>query len=732
MKKLLCLIALAYAPAFAFAQICTPDVSITQPGMYPDTYTNLPNAYIGDPYSTSVQFKVLTDTTISGTYVTITNVTLDGVSGMPPGFSYATNPASQVFPGGSNACISVYGTPGAGQNGMYHLVVNLTVHGIAFGFIPVTQAQTITGYKIKVNAAPVAYFTATPAVICEGEAVTYTSTSANNPTSFSWSFPGGTPSSSNLQIPPPVVYANSGSYGAALTVSSPAGSDDLTKNSYITVSSGPAAATTTPSGNILDCSGAGVVLNANTGTGFSYQWTKNNVDISGATASTYTGLTGSYKVRISVSGCSKTSAAANVSVSNVTATISATGLTTFCDGGNVLLTANSGTGLGYQWIKDGANIAAATNVSYTATIDGVYSVYVTNAAGCSATSAGTKVTVLSAPTATISANGPITFCRGNSVTLSANTGTGLSYQWSSVYVPIAGATNSNFIAIGTGWYRATVTKTNGCTAISNLIHVYVDSVTPVNVNPAGPMSFCYGESVKLNASPTSGLTYQWIKYGQNISGATGKSYIATLNGTYRVKVTNSFGCTRISTAQVVSVHNLPSAVVNASGPLTFCQGQSVTLTANSGIGLSYQWTKYNSDILGATSVSYLAKKTGAYRVVVTNLNGCSKNSVPVNVHVNCREDSESSISSEKNNVILFPNPTSSITTIDLDLVTEEMVSIKIFDVTGKLIYNIADGILSPGKHQFNYDASLLESGIYFAKIATGDALKTIKFGVNKN
>ena len=37
---------------------------------------------------------------------------------------------------------------------MYHLVVNLTVHGIAFGFIPVTQAQTITGYKISFSAFP--------------------------------------------------------------------------------------------------------------------------------------------------------------------------------------------------------------------------------------------------------------------------------------------------------------------------------------------------------------------------------------------------------------------------------------------------------------------------------------------------------------------------------------------------------------------------------------------------
>ncbi|MEP7170064.1 MAG: PKD domain-containing protein, partial [Bacteroidota bacterium] len=266
MKKVILMFCMMGSIGHAVAQSCTPDVSITEPGMYPSTTTNLPYAYMGVPYSTSVQFKVLTDTVISGTYVTVTDVTLDSVSGMPPGFAFTSNPANRVFPGGSNACASLFGNPQAGQGGTYHLVVHLTVRGIAFGFIHVTQAQTVTGYKIVINSPPFAHFTGTPTAICEGESVVFANTSTGHPTAWTWSFPGGTPSSSNLQIPPPIVYQTSGIQNVTLTVYSPAGSDVTNINNYITVNNGPAASVT-PSGNINVCQGSTVALSANTGGG---------------------------------------------------------------------------------------------------------------------------------------------------------------------------------------------------------------------------------------------------------------------------------------------------------------------------------------------------------------------------------------------------------------------------------------------------------------------------------
>ena len=64
--------------------------------------------------------------------------------------------------------------------------------------------------------------------------VNFSDNSTNNPTNWSWSFPGGNPSSSTQQNPT-VVYNNAGTYSVTLTSSNNAGANVETKNSFITV-----------------------------------------------------------------------------------------------------------------------------------------------------------------------------------------------------------------------------------------------------------------------------------------------------------------------------------------------------------------------------------------------------------------------------------------------------------------------------------------------------------------
>ncbi|MHC1776577.1 MAG: S8 family serine peptidase [Lentimicrobium sp.] len=80
-----------------------------------------------------------------------------------------------------------------------------------------------------------ARFTGTPTTICTGGSVTFTDISFASPTSWNWSFPGGTPSSYNGQNPPPVAYAAAGIYDVSLTVSDGITTDTETKTGYITV-----------------------------------------------------------------------------------------------------------------------------------------------------------------------------------------------------------------------------------------------------------------------------------------------------------------------------------------------------------------------------------------------------------------------------------------------------------------------------------------------------------------
>ena len=81
---------------------------------------------------------------------------------------------------------------------------------------------------------PEAEFEASQTNIVEGESVEFTDMSSNNPTSWSWTFEGGTPAISNQQNPT-VTYNEPGDYNVQLVATNEAGSDTETKESFISV-----------------------------------------------------------------------------------------------------------------------------------------------------------------------------------------------------------------------------------------------------------------------------------------------------------------------------------------------------------------------------------------------------------------------------------------------------------------------------------------------------------------
>ncbi len=87
-------------------------------------------------------------------------------------------------------------------------------------------------------AAPVAAFTASATTITAGQSVTFTDQSTNSPTSWSWTFDGGTPSSSTSQNPS-ISYNTAGTYNVSLTATNAGGSDLETKTAYIIVNPAP-------------------------------------------------------------------------------------------------------------------------------------------------------------------------------------------------------------------------------------------------------------------------------------------------------------------------------------------------------------------------------------------------------------------------------------------------------------------------------------------------------------
>jgi|GEM_PF-7102466 len=193
----------------------------------------------------------------------------------------------------------------------------------------------------------------------------------------------------------------------------------------------------------------------------SYQWRKDGDAITGANGATYTvsnaaaANAGSYDVIVTGACGSVTSAAVTLVVNPIpaTPTINRNGASTFCQGGNVVLSSSATTG--NQWYKNGAIIAGATSQTYTATESGSYTVMVTLSNCASGTSAAEVVTVTPLPAT------PVISASGNILSSSSNTGN----QWFLNGVMINNATGNTHRVQAPGLYTVQVTQ-NGCSSTS--------------------------------------------------------------------------------------------------------------------------------------------------------------------------------------------------------------------------------------------------------------------------
>lgn len=141
-----------------------------------------------------------------------------------------------------------------GPNGdMFMNYMDYTDDACMFMFTPNQKTRmvtTLTHTPFRMNlaasnrcnppvvAAPVAAFSSNSTTISAGGSVNFTDQSTNSPTSWSWSFPGGTPSTSTAQNPSGIVYNAAGTYAVSLTATNANGSNTLTQSTYIIVTGG--------------------------------------------------------------------------------------------------------------------------------------------------------------------------------------------------------------------------------------------------------------------------------------------------------------------------------------------------------------------------------------------------------------------------------------------------------------------------------------------------------------
>lgn len=362
-------------------------------------------------------------------------------------------------------------------------------------------------------------------------------------------------------------------------------------------------ATISPSGAVSSCV-TPFILSTIAGTGNTYQWKLNGVIIPGATSSTYSATTsGNYSVTVYNGSCTSISSNTTLSLLSApsTPTISASGPTTFCPGGSVILTSSSSTG--NTWSN------GATTQSITVNSSGSYIVTVSNGT-CSASSSPTIISLNTAPSIpAISSSGPTTFCTGGSVVLTSSSSIGNT--WSN------GATTQSITVSNSGNYSVTVSNgTCSATSAPTLVTVNNTPSTPT-ISVSGPTTFCSGGSVLLTSSSATGNIWS--------NGATTQSISVTNSGNYSVTVSNG-NCSATSSLASVTVNPTPiTPTIFASGPTTFCSGGSIVLSSSSASGNT--WSN------GATTQSITVSNSGSYNVTVSN-GSCTASSSPIVVTVN--------------------------------------------------------------------------------------------------
>lgn len=360
-----------------------------------------------------------------------------------------------------------------------------------------------------------------------------------------------------------------------------------------------------------------------------------------------------------------------------------------CEGEDVTLELPDGYEK-YTWYKDQIELPTTTSfldVSesgiYYATIDDKQ---------CQSVSNEITITFIDQPDISNLNTEDVTVCDGQGLSYEVPTGYD-EYNWLLNGNSI-GSTNTILIET-TGTYQLIVNN-NGCESISEEFDVTFSSNPPINITPGGPIEFCEGGFVNLDATLIGNYEYSWSFDGQEI--ATTSTVDVTQNGNYSLMITNSdSGCEAFGGIEIT--------VYEPVVPSITLDGNTLTSTE----ATFYQWYQDGMAIADTDNQQFTITTPGEYYVGTVDSNGCFGNSNVILV-----ETVNTQNLAGVNEFSIFPNPVSELLYAKLDLVENMDFRIEVISPEGKIL---KEEERSFSKNDFiEMNISNIPAGVYFLKL----------------
>ena len=353
------------------------------------------------------------------------------------------------------------------------------------------------------------------------------------------------------------------------------------------------------------CTGIATANPIGCSTPYTYSWN------TGSTTATVSSLcSGTYTV--TVSDAVGTTASSTVTLLFTSApTTTATAQPADCGiaNGSALSIPSGGSGTyTYAW-SNGQTAQTATGLAAA-----VYTVTIFDSGGCSAT---TIVTVKgnNAGTSSIATFSNVK-CNGGtdgSAIISITGGTApYTWLWSN------GGTGVSATGLSAATYTCTVTDVNGCSSSTT---VTLTQPTLINLNPNSTAEVCGGVAGSAFVSVSGGVpsySYLWT------TGATGATAVNLVAGNYTVTVTDSNGCSKISSTTVATGGGFNSAISLNSPILCFSQVGAISVAATGGsVPYTFSWSNGVSSVTNSATDQLTSLIADTYSVTITDSKGCS-------------------------------------------------------------------------------------------------------------